>query len=58
MLRHQLAAEGEGILASRMCKLIHKAFEIDRVVIDVHAAPEARNNVRIAHRMLDQDIRD
>ena len=58
MLRHQLAAEFERILAGRMRQLIHEAFEIDRVVVDVHAAPEARRDVRIAHRMVDQQIGD
>jgi hypothetical protein len=58
MLRHQLAAEFERILAGRMRQLVHEAFEIDRVLVDVHAAPEARRDVRIAHRVVDQQVRD
>ena len=57
MLRHQLAPEFERVLAGRMRQLVHEAFEIDGVLIDVDAAPEARRNVRIAHRMVDQQVR-
>ena len=57
MLAHQLAAERKRILAHYIGQFIHEAFEIDRVVIDVDAAPEARRNVRIAHRMFDQKVR-
>src|SRR6266436_5549063 len=56
MLRHQLAPELERILADRMRQFVHETFEIDRVVIDVHAAPETRRDGGIAHRMLDQKI--
>jgi len=40
MVRHQLAPELKWILASRMGKLVHKAFEIESILIVVHAAPE------------------
>src|ERR1700716_775908 len=56
MLRHQLAPELDRILAHRMRQFIHETFEVDRVVIDVHAAPVTRRDVGIAHRMLDQKI--
>ena len=58
MIRHQLAAECERILPGRMRQLIHEAFEIDRVLVAVDAAPEARRHMRIAHRMVDQQIGD
>ena len=58
MFRHQLAPELERILPGRNGQLIHEAFEIDGVLIDVHAAPEPRRNVRVAHRVVDQQVRD
>ena len=58
MILHQLAAELERILVGRMRQLVHEAFEVDRVVVDVHAAPEAREDVRVAHRVVDQQVRD
>src|SRR6266446_7391103 len=58
MVRHQLAPELERVLADRMGKLIHEAFEIDGVLVDVHAAPEARRDVWVAHGMVDQKVRD
>ena len=54
---HQLAPEFDRILADRMRQLVHEAFEIDRVLVDVDAAPEARRDVGIAHGMLDQQVR-
>ena len=57
MLGHQLAPERDRILAHRMRQFVHETFEIDRVVIDIDAAPESRRDVGIAHRMLDQQIR-
>src|SRR5258708_6285707 len=56
MDRSRLAPELERILANRMRQLVHETFKIDRVVIDVHAAPEARRDGGIAHRVLDQEI--
>jgi len=58
MLRHQLAPELERVRAHFLCKLVHEAFEVDGVVVDVHAAPETWIDVRVAHRMIDQDIGD
>src|SRR6266853_434038 len=56
MVRHQLATELKRILAGRMGKLIHEAFEIESVLIVVHAAPEVRRDVRIAHSVVDQKV--
>jgi hypothetical protein len=53
VLRHQLAPEFERIDARFLGKLIHEGFKIDGVVVDVHAAPEAWVDVRIAHGMVD-----
>jgi hypothetical protein len=58
MICHQLAPELERVLADRMGKLVHEAFEIDGVVVDVHAAPEARRDVWVAHGVVDQKVRD
>src|ERR1700722_7088019 len=57
VLRHDLAPEFERILSDRQRELIHEAFDIDGVVVDVDAAPKAGRDVRIAHRMLDQQVR-
>jgi len=38
-------------------QLVDEGFEIERVVVDVHAAPIARRHRRIAHGVLDQQIR-
>ena len=58
MVCHQLAAELERVNARFLGKLVHEAFEIDGVVVDVHAAPEARIDVRVAHGMVHQDVGD
>ena len=57
MLGHQLAPELQRVDADRMRELVHEAFDVDRVVVDVDAAPEARRNVRIAHGVIDQQVR-
>ena len=58
MIRHQLAAEFERVLPDRMRKLVHEAFEIDRVLVAVDAAPNTRRNMRITHGMVDQQVGD
>ena len=58
VIDHQLAAELERILADRVRQLVHEAFDVDGVVIDVHAAPEAGRDRRVAHRVVDQQVRD
>ena len=57
MLRHQLAAELQRVHAGRLGQLVHEAFEVDGVLVDVDAAPEARRHVRIAHGVVDQQVR-
>ena len=56
MLAHQLAAELELVLADRLGKLVHEAFHEDAVLVDVHAPPESRQDVRVAHRVVDQQV--
>src|SRR5262249_58171874 len=56
MLCHQLATEFELVVADRLGELVDEAFEVDGVVIDVHATPEAGLNMRVAHRMIDEDV--
>ena len=58
VVRHQLAPELERVLAGCLRQLIHEAFEIDGVLIVVHPAPEPRRDVGVAHRMVDQQVRD
>ena len=58
MARHQLAAELERILANGMRELVHEAFEIERILVVVHAAPEVRRDVWVAHGVVDQQVRD
>ena len=42
----------------RLRQFVHEALDVDGVLVDVHAAPEARRDVRVAHRMIDQQVRD
>ena len=58
MLAHHLAAERERVLPGGMREFVDEAFEIDRVLVVVHAAPEPRRDMRIAHRIVDQHVRD
>ena len=53
-----LRRNSSGSCAGRLGKLVHEAFEIDGVLVDVHAAPEARRDVRVAHGMVDQHVGD
>ena len=57
MLAHQLASERQRILADGVRELVDETFQVNRIVVDVYAAPEPGNYVRIAHRMLDQEVR-
>jgi hypothetical protein len=41
-----------------MGELVHEAFEVDGVLVEVDAAPEARWHRRVAHRVVDQEVRD
>ena len=58
VIRQQLAAELERVLADRMGELIHEAFEVDGVMVVVHAAPEVRRDMRVSHGVVDQQVRD
>src|SRR5205823_9796126 len=37
--------------------IFHEAFEEDRVLVDVHAAPEPGRDMRVAHGVVDQQVR-
>jgi hypothetical protein len=41
VVRHELAAELERVLPGRVREFVHEAFEVDRVLVEVHASPEA-----------------
>jgi len=57
MLRFQhLAAEFERILAGGMGELVDEAFAVDRVLFGVDAAPRPGRDMRIAHRVIDQQF--
>ena len=56
VVRHQLAPELKRILADRLGKLVHKAFEIESVLIVIHAAPEVRRDVRIPHGVVNKQV--
>ena len=58
MFGHQLAPEFERVLSDGMRELVHEAFDVDGVLVDVDAAPETRRHMRVAHRMVDQQIRN
>ena len=55
---HQRAAELQRVLAGRLGHLVDEALEEDGVLVVVDAAPEARRHVHVAHRVLDQQVRD
>ena len=57
MFRHHLASERERILAGCVGEFIHEALLEDGVLVVVHAAPETGRHMRIAHRVIDQNIR-
>ena len=58
MLCHQFAPEFELVLADGLRQLVHEALQEDGVLVDVHATPEPRLDVRIAHGMVDHQVRD
>src|SRR5262249_47922013 len=58
MLAQKLAAEFELVLTNRLSELIHEAFEENAVLIDIHSAPEARQDMRVAHGVIDQQVVD
>src|SRR5262249_23339063 len=58
MLAHQLAPELKLVLADGLCQLVHKTLQEDGILVDVHATPKARLDMRIAHGMVDHEVRD
>ena len=57
MLAHQRAAEFERVLAGRTRAFLDEAFHVDGVLVGVDAAPRADRNMRVAHHVLDQQVR-
>ena len=57
MLAHERAAELERVLAGRPRHFVHEAFHVDGVLVGVDAAPRADRHVRVAHRVLDEQVR-
>jgi hypothetical protein len=47
MLGHELAAEFNRVLAHRFRQFVHEALNEDRVLVDVHPAPEARRHMAL-----------
>ena len=57
MLGHELAPECQRVLPGGMGELVDEALQIDGVLVDVDAAPEARRDRRVAHGVLDEQVR-
>ena len=57
MVGHQLAPEFKRILAGSIGELVHEALDEHRILIDIDATPEPWWHVRIAHRVVDHQIR-
>jgi hypothetical protein len=55
---HQLAPQHQGVLAGGVRDLVDEARDVDRVLLQIHAAPEARRHVRVADRVVDEQVRD
>ena len=55
---HQAAAKFQRIDTGRLGDLVHEALDVDRILVVVDAAPEARAQVRVAHRVVDREIRN
>ncbi len=58
VVAHELAAKGQRINARGVRHLVQEALHVDRVRVDVDAAPEARSQVGVAHGVIDQQVRD
>ena len=56
--RQQFAAQRQRVLFGGVREFVDKAFQINRVLVQIHATPETRRHMRIAHRMVDQKIRE
>src|SRR5476651_329124 len=46
-----------GWLFSSVRDFVHEAFHVHAVLIGVHAAPRADRDMRVAHRVLDEQVR-
>ena len=58
MILHQRAAELHRILAGRARALLDEALHVDAVLIGVDAAPRPDRHMGVAHRVLDQQVRE
>ena len=58
MAGHQLAPQRQRVLAGRVRDLVDEALEVDGVLVQVDAAPEAGRHRRVAHRVVDQQRRE
>ena len=58
VIRHQRPAILQRVFPGGMRQLIHEAFQIEGVLVEVHTAPETRRHMRVAHGMVDQQIRE
>ena len=57
MVLHQRAAEFERVLAGRARAFLDEALHVEAVLVGVDAAPGADRHVRVAHHVLDQQVR-
>ncbi len=57
VLGHQLATKGQWILAGGVSQLINKTFQIQGILVKVHAPPEARADMRVVHGVVHQQVR-
>ena len=53
-----LRRNSSGSILAAVRQLVHEALQIDRILVVVDAAPEARRDMRVAHRVVDQQVRD
>ena len=58
VLAISLRRNASGSWPAALRQLVDEALEIDGVLVVVHAAPEPRRDVRVAHRVIDQQVRD
>ena len=56
-LRHHTAAEFERINAGRPRNFFDEALHVEAVLVGVDTAPGADRHMRVAHRILDQQVR-
>jgi hypothetical protein len=56
-LQH-LSAKFKWVLPGGMGQLVNKAFDVDRIVVDVDPTPEPRGDWRVAHRVVNKQVRN